>query len=163
MDKLLFKEGDNLIKRLIKISGNVHIDNLIPSIWIAQTTEIERILTKQLYDKILNDFTNNTLLGVYEEIYDDYVAPMLVFFTMSDFVYKNSIMVSNGGNFKHSPENSQIPDFNEVKHLSNYYKSMGNNIELKFIDFMKNQTIPEYKSNGGCDGDNEFKFNIVIC
>jgi hypothetical protein len=31
---------------------------------------------------------------------------MLVFYSTADFIMKNSIMISNGGNFQHTPDNT---------------------------------------------------------
>jgi hypothetical protein len=51
-----------MMNRLTSISGNIDVNKITPSIWISQITDIERVLTKGLYDKI-TDFTNNTLVG----------------------------------------------------------------------------------------------------
>jgi hypothetical protein len=101
-ENLLIKKGTNMMNRLTSISGNIDVNKITPSIWISQITDIERVLTKGLYDKILTDFTNNTLSGDYLLIYDDYVSNMLVFYSTADFIMKNSIMISNGGNFQHT-------------------------------------------------------------
>lgn len=155
-DLLLIKQGTNLMNRLTIINGNVDIDKLLPSIWTSQITDIRRILTPELYTKILNDFDTNSLTGIYLEIYEEYVQSMLVFYATADFVMKNSIIVANGGNFKHQPENGIIVDYKEVDRLSKYYREMGAHFELEFYSFMKKQSIPEYKR--ACIDTNTFKF-----
>jgi hypothetical protein len=57
-ENLLIKKGTNMMNRLTSISGNIDVNKITPSIWISQITDIERVLTKGLYDKILTDFTN---------------------------------------------------------------------------------------------------------
>lgn len=151
-DALLIRSGDRLINRLSVINGNVDLDKITPSIWISQVTDVKRILTKDLYNKVLSDFENDTLSGDYLELFDDYVSNILIFYSSSDFILKNSIMVSNGGNFKHQPENSQTTDVKEVDRLVKYYRDLGNHFEMEFYEWIKDKNIPEY--NRGC-GDVE--------
>jgi hypothetical protein len=33
---------------------------------------------------------------------------LVVFYSTTDFIMKNSIMISNGGNFQHTPDNAQV-------------------------------------------------------
>jgi hypothetical protein len=35
---------------------------------------------------------------------------------------KNSIMISNGGNFQHTPDNAQVVSSKENERLSKYYR-----------------------------------------
>ena len=55
--------GPNYVQKLTAISGNVDMDKLTPFMWIAQNNEIKRILTDDLYNKILTDFENDALTG----------------------------------------------------------------------------------------------------
>lgn len=144
-EDLLLKPDSKLWSRLTEISGNVDLDKLIPSIWISQITDIRRILTEPLYDKIFNDFINNELSGDYLTIYNKYVSVMLVFFSASDFVLKNSVMITNGGNFQHLPNNAQIVSSKENERLSKYYRELAINFEREFYEFMKDKNIPEFQ------------------
>lgn len=146
-DILLLKPGSNLMSRLTPISTNADKDRLTASIWVVQVTDIKRILTKPLYEKILEDFTPtpHLLTGDYLTIYDEYIVNMLVFYTAADFIQKNAIMISNGGNYKHTADNSQIPDYKETDRLVKHYRELGAHFELQFYEFMKTRNIPEYK------------------
>ena len=155
-DILLIVKGSDLMNRLTAINGNVDINKLLSSIWTSQVTDIKRILTTDLYNKILTDFDNNSLTGIYETIFNNYVSIMLVFYSTSDFIMKNSIIIGNGGNFKHKPDNGEIVDYKEVDRQVKYYREMGANFELEFYEFMKDKNIPEYRRN--CVDTNTFKF-----
>lgn len=155
-DLLLIKTGTNLMNRLTVINGNVDVDKLLPSIWTAQITDIKRILSTDLYNKILSDFDDNSLDGEYLKIYDEFVSPMLIFYSTSDFIMKNSIIVGNGGNFKHKPDNGEIVDYKEIDRLSKYYREMGAHFEIAFYEYMKDKNVPEYKRD--CVDINTFKF-----
>jgi len=143
---LLIQPGDNLMNRLTSISGNVDMDKLTPSIWTAQITSIQSILTKPLYNKILTDFDNDNLSGDYLYIFEEFVSHMLVFYATADFIMKNAVMISNGGNFIHSPENSTIPDYKLTDRLSKHYDNLGDQIKNAFLLYMKckNPALPEY-------------------
>lgn len=155
-DLLLIKNNTNVMQRLTSINGNIDVDKLIPSIWAVQVTDIKRILSDALYNKILEDFDTNTLTGIYLSIYEDYVAPMLVFYATSDFVKRNPIIIANGGNFKHTPENGVAADYKETDRQSKYYREMGAHFELEFYEFMKDKNVIEYKRD--CVDVNTFKF-----
>lgn len=156
MDILLINEGDNYWNRLTSLSGNVDKDKLTPSIWLAQITEIKRILGKELYDVILDGFENDDLSGNYLTIYNDHVVNILVMISMSDFITKNSIIIGNAGNYKHSPDNAQIADAKENDRLSKYYRDMAGHFELEFVKYMSTVDVPEYNKS---PGDNSFQFN----
>lgn len=143
--------GPNDIARLTKISGNVDIDSLTPFIYIAQTTDIKRVLGADLYNKILNDFDNNTLEDDYLTIYDNFIIDMLVYYSSANFVKFAPYQISNGGIFKHVPENSDSVDIEEVNQLINRYNQLGAAIESMFYDFMKDIDIPEYQPTCGSD------------
>lgn len=142
---LLLKTDD--IARLSSISGNVDIDKLTPFIYTAQKNEIRRILGYTLYNKIVEDFDNDTLTDEYLIIYDEFVVDMLVYFASADFIKMGAYQITNGGVFKHNPENAEVVDLNEIKSLSASYKSLGNAVELVFKDYMSGITVEEYKGN----------------
>lgn len=156
-NNLLVKAGDNLLNRITSISGNVDLDKLTSSIFIAQTAEIRRVLTEPLYNKILEDFTNNTLTGDYLTIYEDYISLMLMYYTASHFIFANAITINNGGNFKHSATNAQVVDYKENDRIVAKYRQHGANEELRFEKFMKTVDIPEYKNNCSTK-NNSYKF-----
>jgi hypothetical protein len=53
---------------------------------------------------------------------------------------KNSIMISNGGNFQHTPDNAQVSS-KENERLSKYYRDLGLHFEMRFYDFMKDKKL----------------------
>jgi hypothetical protein len=73
---------------------------------------------------------------------------------------KNSIMISNGGNFQHTPDNAQVSS-KENERLSKYYRDLGLHFEMRFYDFMKDKKITEYTRLNNVDVDS-FKFGWDI-
>jgi len=146
MIKLFLQPND--IAVLTGFSGNIDVDNLKPSINVAQTTHIKRILGKDLYAKIYTDL--DTLAGDYLTIYNDYVVYMLAFFSASTYLALNTTKVTNLGTYKINAENSSIATPSEVNTLGKNYESIAISYETTFYEFMKTITIPEYGQTEQC-------------
>lgn len=163
VDALLIQRGmtmsAGLVNRLTQITGNTDYDKIKPSIWVAQVTDIDRILTTPLYNKILNDFLSNSLTGDYLELYESFISKILVFYATADFVLKNSIMITNGGNFQHQPDNAQVATDAQNDNMSTYYRRLGAHFEIKFFEWIKNKNIPEYDRYNSDEGNNDFKLS----
>lgn len=155
---LLLRTDD--ITRLTAISGNVDIDAIVPFIYVAQKNEIKRILGSELYNKILTDYDNNTLSGEYEFIYSEFIVDMLSYFSAAYFVTFSPYKITNAGIYRSVPENSDSVGIEEIDSVIKNYKYLANNIELLFVEYMKNITIPEYTS---CDDNNSnYGFDWVL-
>jgi len=141
--KLFLKDTD--IPTLTAFSGNIDIDSLKPHIYIAQTTEIIRILGLDLYTKIYNDYVADTLAGVYKDIFDIYVIDMLTYFACSLYMSFGGYKTTNNGVYKTSVEGASNVDLKELSILINKYSQLGVNVEQNFITFMKDKNVPEYK------------------
>jgi hypothetical protein len=153
MIKLWLNQND--IPALTAFAGNIDADSLKPFIFIAQTGDIKAILGVELYDKINTDYIDETLTGVYKEIYDNYVIYMLVYFACSHYIAMNSSKVSNNGIIK--PE--QSTDLKEIDRLSRRYSDLGNNVLLTFKDYMKTVNIPEWKYD--CEATKRRDINVI--
>jgi len=143
MTKLWLNEND--IPILTGFAGNIDSDSLKPFIFIAQTTDLKRVLGLLLYNKINSEYIANTLSGNYLTMFNDYIVDMLVYFSCSHYIAMNSSKVSNNGIIK--PE--QSTELKEVDRLSARYNSLANNVMISFQAFMATITIPEYGK--GCE------------
>lgn len=141
--KLFLKDTD--IPILTAFSGNIDVDSLKPHIYIAQTTEIVRVLGLDLYNKIYADYVSDTLTGVYKDIFDIYVIDMLTYFSCSLYMSFGGYKTTNNGVYKTSVEGASNVDLKELSNLVNKYNQLGVNVEQNFITFMKDKNIPEYK------------------
>lgn len=142
MITLLVKAND--IVQLSGIGGNIDTDSLNPSINIAQSTHIKRILGLELYNKILTDYKNDDLAGEYLTIYNDYISFMLSFFSVSIYLSLNNAKVSNAGTFKMNIENGTQPTPSEINTLGKNHESIAISYETNFYEYMKTIDIPEY-------------------
>lgn len=160
MNTILLQPND--LQRLTSISGNVDMDKLTPYMWIAQNSEVRRVLTDNLYLKILDDFENNTLSGLYKDIYDDYVLYLMVHYTASHYLSTAAYYQGNGGIFKLAPEGTDSVTKTEVDYLVTYQRNLGATYELRFKDYMKlnHLSIPEYDSSKL--NNNSLKLNWIL-
>lgn len=144
MIQLFIKETD--IAELTGFSGNIDADSIKPSINVAQTTHLKRILGIDLYNKISTDIENNDLSGDYLTIYNDYIVYMTAFFSASIYLSLNTSKTTNAGTYKLNPENTTSQTNNEVVILGNNYKNIACSYEDNFKEFMKTISIPEWTS-----------------
>jgi hypothetical protein len=151
MIKLWLKEND--IPALTSFAGNIDSDSLKPFIFIAQTTDLKRVLGLLLYEKINNDYISQSLSGVYLTIFDNYVIDMLVYFSCSHYIAMNSSKVSNNGIIK----TEQSTDLKEIDRLSARYNQLANSVMVSFQEYMVDIDIPEYGKN--CE--DKVKTNII--
>lgn len=157
MTDLLLKTGD--IPRLTKLSGNIDIDSLVPFIYTAQKNEIKRVLGLDLYNKILTDFIADTLADNYLIIYDEFIVDMLAYYSAANYMKFAPYQISNGGVYKHAPENAEIVDSLEVDKLITRYYSLGEGVELVFKEWIKDNPVPEYTQS--CK-NKSFKFPWML-
>ncbi len=131
----------NQIIQLTGISGDLDENNLNPCIKLAQDLQLSRILGTSLYSKIETDYP--TYAGVYATIYNDCVLPILSFWSVAYQVKMNFATINDSGNSKKTVEGATALDRSDNIYLEKDYVECANSYELKFIEFAKNNTIPE--------------------
>ena len=75
MATLLFISPAELTQTTI-IGGNIDVDKYQMNIENVMITVIEPLLGTVLYDKIVADILANTLTGLYETLFNEYVKPI---------------------------------------------------------------------------------------
>ncbi|KAF2331471.1 hypothetical protein [Flavobacterium nitrogenifigens] len=143
--KVLIKP--TIISETVGFGGNIDPDQLAPSIIIAQTTYLKRILGIDLYDKISSDYSAGTLTGIYQTIYTDYVIDMLTFFSCSVYLSINTSKTTNAGTYRVGAEGSTNTPLNELTILGKTYESIGISYEQNFYSFIAKNPVPEYGQN----------------
>jgi len=73
---ILIKQEE--LTRNTLIGGNVDVDRYLQAIKACQNLLIKPILGATLYDKIVTDYENNSLSGLYLEMFDDYIKEMII-------------------------------------------------------------------------------------
>lgn len=161
-DILLLNVND--IPALTHISGNLDVDRMTVSIRTAQRTELKRILGIDLYNKILKDFSEGTLTGVYKTIYDEFVVDILVNYSAYNIVLFNALRVDNAGNFFYEPEDARSADMEDTEKIAARYQKLAAAIELQFYKWLGNNKVAERADSGSCcaSRSNTFKLPWVL-
>lgn len=152
MAEALFITREDIVK-YTALNGNVDTDKFIQFIKIAQDIHIQNYLGTKLFAKLQADITANTLAGNYLTLVTTYVKPMLIHWGMVEYLPFAAYTIANKGVYKHSSENSENVDKNEVDYLLEKERSIAQNYTQRFIDYMSfNQALfPEYRSNKNND------------
>lgn len=161
-DILLLNVND--IPALTHISGNLDVDRMTVSIRTAQRTELKRILGIDLYNKILKDFSEGTLTGVYKTIYDEFVVDILVNYSAYNIVLFNALRVDNAGNFFYEPDDARSADMEDTEKIASRYQKLAAAIELQFYKWLGNNKVAEIAGSGSscASRSNTFKLPWVL-
>ena len=155
MAAVLFIDRTDLVRNSI-LDGNVDTDKFIFFIKTAQEIHIQNYLSTQMYDALTAAIVAGIDLPAnarWKTLLDEYVVPMLIWFTQVDYIPFASYQIRNGGMFKHRSENAETVSKEEVDYLVEKARTNAEWYSRRFIDFMSfNQTLyPEYTSNSNDD------------
>jgi hypothetical protein len=152
MPEALLITRDDLV-RFTATNGNMDTDTFIQWIKVAQDIHIQQYTGTELLNKIKTDIVNNTLANPYTDLVEIYLKPMLIHWAMVEFLPFQAYTIANKGIFKHSSENAQNVDKNEVDFLIDKQRYLAQNYTERFIQFMafSGNTFPEYYTNSNSD------------
>ena len=148
----LFITREDIVK-FTAMNGNVDTDKFIQFVKIAQDIHIQNYLGSKLFQKLQADIVANTLAGNYLSLVENYIKPMLIHWSMVEYLPFAAYTIANKGVYKHISENAENVDKNEVDYLLEKERSIAQHYTERFIDYMSfNQTLfPEYRANKNND------------
>ena len=152
MATALFINRTDLVRNSI-IDGNVDTDKFIQFIKLAQQIHIQNYLGTELYNKISTLITSGDIdeseYADYKTLLNDYIQPMLIWWSQVDYIPFASYQIRNGGIYKHSSETSEAVGKDEVDFLVNKAREKADFYTRRFIDYIsfRNATYPEYTAN----------------
>ena len=147
----LFINRTDLVRNSI-IDGNVDTDKFIQFIKLSQEIDIQQIIGTKMYEGLTNGIIAGIDLPVnarWKLILDDYIVPMLIWYAQSNYIPFAAYQIKNGGVYKHTSENAETADKNEVDFLVEKARTNAEWYSRRFIDFMcfNQATYPEYTNN----------------
>ena len=164
--KALFISVTDLKKKSI-IDGNVDSDKIVQYIEIAQDIHIQNYLGGSLYKKLQELIIAGTITDVanadYKTLLDDYVKPMLIWYTQATYIPYSMFQVNNGGLFKHRGENSDTASKEEMEYLVQRTRDTAEFYTKRFLDYICNYSnlYPEYTSGANEDMDPDRDVNYT--
>lgn len=153
MATALFITREDLVRNTA-LGGNVDTDKFVQFIKIAQQIHIQNFLGTKLYNKISADILASTLTGDYLDLVNDYVQPMLIHYAMVEYLPWAAYTIANKGVYKHSSENAQNVDKEEVDFLVGKEQKIADYYSRRFLDYMSFNApnkFPEYFTNSNDD------------
>lgn len=156
MIKLIISIDD--ISRLSGFDGNIDNDSINPFIFMAQNSEIKRILGVTLYDKILDDYENDTLAGDYLAIYNDYIATILAYFTCSYYLQLGVAKVSQNGVYLVTPEKTEQLFDEKSNKMAEKYEKLATGLEIKLLEVLELLNLPERPSPDSTKAKSNFNW-----
>ena len=156
MTKLIITIDD--ISRLSGFDGNIDNDSINPFIFMAQNSEIKRILGVTLYDKIVSDYDSDTLVGNYLLIYNDYIATILAYFTCSFYLQLGVAKVSQNGVYLVTPEKTEQLTDEQREKKADKYEKLATGLEIKLLEVLDLLNLPERPSPDSTKAKSNFNW-----
>jgi len=128
------------------VDGNLDANKILQFVSIAQDIHLQSFLGTDLLDKLIADAPNFT--GDYITLME-YVKPVLVHWSLTEYLPFSNVSLSNQGTFKNSVENTETLSGDELiellasqKHLADYYST-------RLVTYLCNNSelFPEYITN----------------
>lgn len=152
MAQALFVTRDDIVK-YTALNGNIDTDKFIQWVKVAQDIHIQNYLGTKLYNKINDDIVANTLANPYLMLLNVYIKPMVIHWSMVEYMPFAAYTIANKGVYKHGSENSTNVEKSEVDFLVEKERSIAQNYTRRFIDYMcfNQSSFPEYNTNSNAD------------
>mgnify|MGYP003646841918 FL=1 len=141
------------IKRFSPLSGNLDDDKLSSYVEVAQDIHLQSYLGTDLYNAIQTYALTDAMPQEYTDLIDNYIKPMLMRWTLVEFIPFAPYNVSNKGVFKGTSENSDVVSKDELDEMSKKYEALALHYTKRLVDYLcdNSQTFPEYSTNIGSD------------
>lgn len=148
MATALFVKREDLVRQTA-LSGSIDLDRLLQFVKVSQEIHIQNYLGTDLYNKISADILAGTLADPYLSLVNDYIQPMLIHWSMVEYIPFAAYTISNGGVFKYNPENAASASNEELIFLVEKERKIANYYTQRLIDYLSYHMndFPEYQSN----------------
>jgi hypothetical protein len=130
------------------MGGNVDSDKFVNFITDVQVMVLENLLGTKLFDKIIEEFEADTLHGLYLQMFTDYIKPVLWHSVFAEYVKIGSIIVGNGGMYKHVAQDAEVASLDDINFIAKNAQSKADTYIDRLIRFLcdKSSEIVEYTS-----------------
>lgn len=154
MAQVLFISPKELTEETI-LGGNVDVDKYVPFILETQLKTIEELLGTELYDKMITDYENDIINGVfvpnnvtgnYLILLNDYIKPITKNETIGTYIKVAPYTLGNAGVFKRTGDNTETVNSDEVERLAGHYHSVAQMYVGRFHKWIEKNPLNEYKT-----------------
>jgi hypothetical protein len=165
MAEILFCTKQDIVRRSPIVDGNIDADKLTPALHLSQTQYLREIIGTDLYNYYVTAITaligNNTPIPTnHANLLNDYIKPILIHLTLSEYLKSGAFLVSNKGIYKHTSENSSEATSEEIKELVQLERDRAESYTERFLDHMSfyaSANFPEWFSNSNDEQSPNYK------
>jgi hypothetical protein len=152
MAQALFVSREDIV-RFTALNGNIDTDKFIQWVKVAQDIHIQNYLGTRLFKKINDGIVNSNLADPYLTLLNVFIKPMVIHWSIVEYLPFAAYTIANKGVYKHTSENSNNVEKDEIDFLIQKERSIAENYTRRFIDYMTfNQSLfPEYNANSNSD------------
>jgi hypothetical protein len=153
---------------LTNIGGNVDYNRFEASIRNAQQLYLQPVLREELYEKIMSDYSTNSLSGNYLTIYSQYIYDGLAHMAAALYLAVGTYQFGDAGILQAVPDGTQAVSDDVVIRLEMNEKSFGEYYLRGLKNYLQNNRgdFPEYKGSEqgesirGWYFPNEIKYSV---
>lgn len=140
--------GRKELVRYTPLSGNIDTDKIIQYIEIAQDIHIQQLLGTDLLEKLQADIAGAGLDSNYQRVVD-LVKPVLAQYAFVEFIPFAMYSVSNKGIFKHTAEQSEGVNRDDMVTLKESSRDTAQFYAERLRQYLEHNSelYPEYLSN----------------
>lgn len=148
MSKILFI-GAKELKDNGLINGSVDVDKYINYLEISQDIHIQNYLGTDLYNRLKDGIVADDLNSDEVNLLDNYIKNALIHFALAEYYPFAAYRITNGGIYKHTSDNEQTIDVDEIASLTRQERSYADYYAKRLVDFLcENSSLyPEYSTN----------------
>ena len=138
---------DNVLTENTPLGGNIDVDKLRQCILDAQATRLEELLGEELYNKIVEDYSDETLEGDYLKLYEDYLVPFLIRQSAVEYLKIGAYSIGNNGIVVPTPQNTTAITEAQLASLINTQETKADMYADRMYRWLCKNSLPEWNSS----------------
>jgi DNA-binding transcriptional ArsR family regulator len=138
---------DNVLTENTPLGGNIDVDKLRQCILDAQATRLEELLGEELYNKIVEDYSDETLEGDYLKLYEDYLVPFLIRQSAVEYLKIGAYSIGNNGIVVPTPQNTTAISEAQLSSLINTQETKADMYADRMYRWLCKNSLPEWNSS----------------
>lgn len=149
----LFITRNDIIKNS-PLQGAIDADALLPFVRTAQDKYVKNLLGTVLFNYLQDNVVNNTvstLSSYYQDLMDDYIKNVLIWYACVEYIPFSSIQFKSNGSVKQQSEQGTAPSKTEVDYLLNKALNNADYYALRLQNYLiaYSNYIPQYLESVG--------------
>lgn len=141
--------NEELLKKYTPLTDAVDPNLIRPCIYVAQDMYLQNFLGTNLINKIKDDVANETLIGDYEILLNDYILKLLIWWTMVELYPSLLYKHDNGNLVSRQSEDTTPVTKSEMESLKEKARENARFYTNRMVNYLRfnSSLFPEYTNN----------------